>query len=178
MAEAETAWASASGKGIAMFRHAVLLAGVLLALVLPAGALADTAPITAAPTITATGTGRAPVTPKDRNNNDSIAAAVNAANKAVVPLAFQAAHSQAVRYAKITGLTLGSLQSVTDAQGGFGPLGPFGGPFGPGRYCGTVRRPIFKVVKGRHKLVGFKRVHRCFVPPFEFLSLSVTYNVS
>ncbi len=170
-----------------MRRHVVLLVAIalmlMLVLVWPAGALAAPAPGVSAtgPTITATGTGQAPVTPQDRHNSASIAAAVKAAGQAAVPLAFQAAHDQAVRYAQIAGLTLGAVQSISDTQNGNGayvPYGPFGGPFGPGQYCGTVRQPVFRMVKGHRKLIRVKRVYRCFVPRFASLSVSLTYNAS
>jgi hypothetical protein len=93
------------------------------------------------------------------------------------------AHEYALKYAAAAGLTLGGVVSVSDAQSngvGFGPYGPFGfyGPFGPNQYCGTERQPVFKVVHKKHKLVRFKSVHVCFVPPFEATSLVVTYAAS
>jgi hypothetical protein len=90
------------------------------------------------------------------------------------------AQEYAVDYAKAVGLTLGSVVSVSDAQnGGFYGPGPFFGTFGPNQFCGTVRQPIFKKgTKGRRKVVGTKKVHRCFVPPFAYVSLTVTYAAS
>ncbi|MBV8911574.1 MAG: hypothetical protein JOZ05_00890, partial [Acetobacteraceae bacterium] len=63
-----------------------------------------------------------------------------------------------------------------DAQNGFYGPGQLAGPFGPGRYCGTVRQVVGRPVKG--KKPTFKRVHRCFVPRFAFVTLSVTYAAS
>ena len=51
--------------------------------------------------------------------------------------------------------------------------------FGPNQFCGTLRQPIFK--KGKHerrKVVGTKKVHRCFVPPFAYITLTVTYSAT
>ena len=42
-----------------------------------------------------------------------------------------------------------------------------------------VRQPIFKKEKnGRRKIVGTKKVHRCLVPKFATVSLTVTYSAS
>src|SRR5947209_16326611 len=74
-------------------------------------------------TVTATGTGQARVTPADRHSNASIVAAFDAARKAAIGGALSDAHEYALDYAKGTGLTLGSVISVTDAQnnGFYGP---------------------------------------------------------
>ncbi|MEA2147802.1 MAG: hypothetical protein QOG59_3389, partial [Solirubrobacteraceae bacterium] len=75
-------------------------------------------------------------------------------------------------------LTLGAVLSVTDAQnGGFGP-GAFYGPFGPNQYCGQIQQPVFKQVHGHRHRTGFKSVRRCIVPPFAFVTISVTYSAS
>ncbi len=37
---------------------------------------------------------------------------------------------------------------------------------------------MFKVVNGKRKLKGVKRVRTCFVPPFEAVSLTVTYSAT
>ncbi|HEY2160638.1 MAG TPA: hypothetical protein VGH24_04980 [Solirubrobacteraceae bacterium] len=90
------------------------------------------------------------------------------------------AHEYALDYAHATGLTLGGVISVSDAQqGGFygpGGPGPFGGAFGPNQYCGTVEVVTGKPVKGKRPKV--KKVHRCFVPRFAYTTLTVTYSAS
>jgi hypothetical protein len=147
-------------------------------------ALAGSAPAIAdqtAKTVTATGSAVVKVVPKDRQSNASIKAAVEAAHQAGIPEALRDAHGYALKYAKATGLTLGSIVSVSDVPGnGTGYIGPFGfyGPFGPNQYCGTVHRAIVKVVNGKRRVVGTKRVHRCIVPPFEATSLTVAYSAS
>jgi hypothetical protein len=130
--------------------------------------------------VTATGTGQSAVHPKNRNNNASIAAAYEAARHAAIAGALAQAHEYAGQYAKAVGLTLGAVESVSDAQNGpfYGP-GPFFGPFGQNQFCGTLRQPIFKKGKnGRRKVVGTKKVHRCIVPRFAYISLTVTYSAS
>jgi hypothetical protein len=140
------------------------------------------APAAAAQTssVTATGTGESVVHPQDRNNNASIAAAYDAARRAAIGSALKQAHEYGVDYAKAVGLTLGAVVSVSDAQNSpfYGP-GPFFGPFGVNQFCGTLHQPIFKKGKnGRRKIVGTKKVHRCIVPRFATITLTVTYSAS
>lgn len=107
-------------------------------------------------TITATGTGQARVLPKNRHSNASIAAAVDAVRKASIG---------------------GALMEAHKTNGPYGP-GPYAaiGPFGPGQYCGTVRQVVGRPVKGQKPKL--KKVHRCFVPRFASISLTVTYSAS
>jgi uncharacterized protein YggE len=157
-----------------MKRRTLMLAPVLAVVLGAAPALADTAK-----TVTATGTGQTRVHPTNRNSNASIAAAVEAAKKASIQGAIKQAHEYATMYAKQAGLTLGAVITVSDVQSNnfYGP-GEFFGPFGPNQFCGTVRQPIFKKVKGKRRVVGTRKVHRCFVPQFAFTSVSVTYAAS
>jgi hypothetical protein len=125
----------------------------------PAGAVP--APTSSGDTITATGIGQARVVPKNRDSNASIVAAVDRAHKAAIADALKEAHQYGAEYAKAVGLTLGSVISVSDAQSApffYGP-GPFPGPFGLDQYCHTI-----------------KKVHRCAVPPFDIVTLAVTYS--
>ncbi len=158
-----------------------------LSILFIAGALTllSAAPALAAPAsptvITATGTGQVRVRPADRHSNASIAAAYQAARKASITSALTAARRLAVDYAHHVGLTLGRLLSISDQQNNGGPYGPgpvFFGPFAPGQFCGTVRQPILKHVKHGEKVIGFKKVYRCFVPPFAFTTLTLTYTAS
>jgi hypothetical protein len=154
-----------------MSRRSLALVSVVVALTAAAPATADQGQ-----SVTATGNAQVKVVPKDRKSNSSIAAAVEAAHQAGIPAAIKDAHGYAVKYAKAAGLTLGAIQSVSDASNNGFAYGPgFYGPFGPNQYCGTVRRPILKVVNGKRKVVGIKKVHRCFVPPNVVTVLTVTY---
>ncbi len=157
-----------------MVRRTVGVA-VGLALALAAPAVADTGS-----SVTATGTASVRVTPKDRHSNASIKAAVEAAQNAGIPLAIADAKEYAAKYAAAARLTLGPIVAVSDevSNGYFGP-GQFIGPFGPEQYCGTIRQPVFKLLKNhRRKLVRFKKVHRCFVPFQEITTLAVTYSAT
>jgi uncharacterized protein YggE len=154
-------------------RRGVLGAVVIALLLGTTPAIAQPATSSTAQTITATGTAQKRVEPKNRKSNASIAAAVEKAHRASIAGALKEAHEYAELYAKAVGMTLGSVISVSDAQNGFfyGP-GTIG-PFGPGQFCGTVRRLVGKPVKGQKPKL--KTVHRCFVPPFASASLTVTY---
>ena len=148
-----------------------LVAGCLVLAAVPAAAAA-------AGTVTATGTGERAVHPMNRHDNASIVSAYDAARQAAIGGALKDAHTNALAYAKGVGLTLGPVVSVSDAQNSpfYGP-GEFVGPFGPNQFCGTVRRAILKKEKnGRRKVVGTKKVHRCIVPSFASVSLTVTYS--
>jgi uncharacterized protein YggE len=144
-------------------------------------ALAAAAPASADPSqsVTATGSAQIKVVPKNRKSESSIEAAVEAARQAGIPAALKDADSYALKYARAAGLTLGAIESVSDATSNGFAYGPgFYGSFGPNQYCGTVRTPIFKVVAGKRKVVGTKKVHRCFVPPFVATVLTVTYSAT
>jgi hypothetical protein len=145
-------------------------------------ALLACAPAVAAPTgsVTATGTGEAKVVPKNRQNNASIVTAYETARKASIAGAIGDAHGFAVDYARAAGLTLGPVVSVTDQQttGFYGPGSGFFGPFGEGQFCGTEHLAVFKQVKGRRKIVGTKKVHRCIVPKFAYTTLTLTYSAT
>lgn len=162
-----------------MARRWVLIGAVLVALAAASSAFAQ--PTQSAQTITATGTGQARVVPANRHNNASIAAAYDAARKAAIADALSEAKEYATDYAQGVGMTLGSAISVSDAQNGFygpGPGAGFFGPFGPGKFCGTIRPFHRVVVNGKKKFVRGKPVHRCIVPPFAFITLTVTYAAS
>ena len=160
-----------------MKRHVMSAAAVTAILLGAAPALAQPAPSSTGDTVTATGTAEMRVLPKNRHSNASIAAAVDRAHKASIGGALKQAHEYAEDYAKAVGLKLGSVMSVSDVTNNFYGPGPFGiAPFGPGQYCGTVRRLIGRPVKGQRPKV--KTVHRCFVPRFASATLSVTYSAT
>jgi uncharacterized protein YggE len=160
-----------------MSRGSLVVAAAVAALTVSAPASADQSR-----SVTATGAAQEKVTPKHRKSNASINAAVDKARAKGIAGAMAEAHEYALKYARAAGLKLGAIISVSDAQSnnGFGYYGGpgFFGPFGPNQFCGTVSQPVIKVVGGKRKRVGSKRVHRCFVPPFETTTLTVTYSAS
>ena len=117
------------------------------------------------------------VAPKDRTHEGPIRAAVEAAEAKALPHAMTAAREKATTLARLSGLTLGAIVSVSDAQ--VSPYGPFGfyGTFGPDRFCGTVRTAVIRTDKttGKRKRVGFRTRHTCRVPSTVTSSLTVTF---
>jgi hypothetical protein len=121
------------------------------------------------------------VAPKDRKHEAPIRAAVEAAEAAkALPRAMAAAREKATELARLSGLTLGAIVSISDAQ--TSPYGPFGfyGTFGPDRFCGTVRSAVFRTDKatGKRKRVGFRARHTCRVPQTVTSSLTVTFSAT
>lgn len=168
-----------------MSRRSLALAPMLAVLAVAVPAAAQAQAVTGTQSVTATGTAEIKVVPTNRHSNASIAAAVATAQKLAVPGALTAAHANALLYAQDAGLTLGAVLAVSDVQTGTifagGPIVAPGveiGPFGPGKYCGTERRPVFKRVGKREKLVRTKKVHSCYVPGFASSTLTVTYSAT
>jgi Protein of unknown function (DUF541) len=151
-----------------------LLVASSIAVLLPASAHAQQP----APERTVEATGVASVkvqAPKDRTHEAPIRAAVEAAEDKALPRALADARSKAADLAKLSGLTLGAIVSVSDAA--TSPYGPFFyGTFGPDRFCGTIRTPVFKRGKdGKRHRVGTRTRHTCRVPPTVTSTLSVTF---
>lgn len=162
-------------------RAGLVVAFASLACAAPAGA--QVTPAAPAPhTITVTGTGTVKPTPADRNSNASIAAAVEAAENAATPLAIRDGQTRAQNLANLSGMTLGALLAIAEGQAfPYGPFGPFGqsGTFGPNRFCGTIRRPIYvKTKQGKRKRVGFRTRRACRVPAHVSTSLTMTFRAS
>ena len=123
------------------------------------------------------GVGEADVRPSNRRNNASIQRAVDAAKEAALPRAFRAARARADELARLSGMTLGDVIAVSDVPAS--PYGPFGfgpveGYFGPGRWCGTIRRSVVRRVDGRRRRVTRAR-RACRFPPEVYVSLTVTF---
>jgi uncharacterized protein YggE len=161
-----------------MSKRALLGIVAVTALVAASPAGAASTPSPQGKSVTATGTGQASVTPANRHDNASIVAAVDAAHVKAISGALSQAHEYAADYAHSAGLTLGDVLSVSDAQnnGFYGPGPAFYGPFGVNQYCGTIAQPVGRRVKGHKR--KFRKVHRCFVPPVAFTTLTVTYSAS
>ena len=150
---------------------AVVAAGLLAA---PAAAQQP-----AAKSVQVLGVGEADVKPSNRRSNASIQRAVDRAEAAALPRAFRAAGERAAELARLSGLTLGEIIAVSDVPAS--PYGPFGfgfeGTFGPGRWCGTIRRSVLRRVDGRRRRVTRTR-RVCHFPPEVYVSLTVTYAAS
>jgi hypothetical protein len=157
-----------------MSRSRCLLVASSIALLLPASAMAQQP----APGRTVEAAGVASVkvkVPSDRKHEATIRAAVEAAEAKALPLAMADARSKAADLARLSGLTLGGIESISDTSSSvYGPF--FYGTFGPGRFCGTIRTGIFKRGKdGKRHRVGTRTRHTCRVPPTVTSTVSVTF---
>jgi uncharacterized protein YggE len=167
-------------------RTVLAVAAASLACASPAAAQAPVAPPPLPPTtVTVTGTGIVKPTPLNRKNNASIAKAVAAAKAAAAPLAITDGRARAAKVAALNRLTLGTLLAIT--EGGYGPtpfffLGPYGnqeGTFGPGKFCGTIRRVVFKTDSaGKRRRAGTRSIHTCRVPPQVSVSYGMTFSTA
>jgi uncharacterized protein YggE len=150
-------------------RLAVLLVAPLL--VAPATAAADG-------TITALGSGQAKVQPANSHRNASIQRAVDSAYARAVPKAVADARKEAEQIAAASGLTLGAIQSVEETTDPYASYYPDVAPFGPGQYCGKIRRRVH-VRDGAGRLHTVTRVRRrCIVPEAARATLAVTFEAS
>ena len=170
-----TSFAFRTVAAVAIF---AFLAGCLAAV---AGAQEPAAPPQR--TIVAAGTGLAKVTPKDREDNASIVAAVEAAEQRALPRAFTDAREQAAELATQAGVTLGTLLTVSNgpANAGivYGPFGSYGGSFGPNQYCGTVKtRTVTRDKQGKRHLGKPHSKRVCRFPSTLQRAVQLTYAVS
>jgi hypothetical protein len=157
-----------------MSRSRCLLVASSVAVLLPASAHAQQP----APGRTVEATGVASVkvkAPSDRTHEAPIRAAVEAAEAKALPRALADARSKAADLARLSGMTLGAIVAISDTQSS--PYGPFFyGTFGPDRFCGTLRTPVFKRGKdGKRHRVGTRTRHTCRVPPTVTSTVSVTF---
>ena len=154
----------------------------------PAAAQAPTPPPVAPlppTTVTVTGTGTVKPTPADRKSNASIAKAVAAAKAAAAPKAIADGRLRATNVAALNGLRLGALLAITEGSTSGSPfffIGPFGGQdgtFGPGRYCGTIRRSIFRTDSaGKRHRVRTRAIRTCRVPTQVSVSYGMTFSTT
>jgi len=117
------------------------------------------------------------IAPKDRQHEAPIRAAVEAAENKALPRAIADAREHAAQLARLAGLTLGPIVSISDAPSSpFGPFYGVYGTFGPDRFCGTLRTPVFKRDKaGRRVRVGTRTRHTCRVPSTVTSTVTVTF---
>ena len=125
--------------------------------------------------LSASATGSAPSEPK-RQTSPSIRHALFAARFAATPEAARAARANVELAAQGAGLTIGPLFSIVEQQNFYG-YEPVLGSFAAGRYCGTIRRVIVRrdPETGIRRVVGRRRVRRCFAPRTFEVSLEATY---
>ncbi len=124
--------------------------------------------------IIATGTARAPVTPVNRHSSASIRQSLLVARLAAAPGALSAARSDGEATARAMGIAPGALFSIAEVRR---PFDDFPTSFGPGRYCGTVRLPIFRrdPATGRPRVVRRVTRRQCHHPNDARVALRVTW---
>jgi hypothetical protein len=125
--------------------------------------------------VSASAVGSAPAEPK-RQNSPSIRHALFAARAVATPEAALAARANAELASQGSGLALGPLFSIVEQQNLYG-YQPILGAFGPGLYCRSFRRSIVQrdPETGIRRVVGRRRVRRCFAPRSFQVSLEATY---
>lgn len=127
--------------------------------------------------VEAYGSASAPVGPENRRSNRSIRRALEAARVAVTPDAAAAARRSAATAARSAGLRLGPVVSISEQQ----PYPYFYdaalGSFGPGEFCGVVRRAIVDrdPETGSPRVLRRVRERRCRFPRTFSLRLEATY---
>lgn len=166
-------------------RHVLVVAAVAVLAGYLASIAGAQAPATGTErTLVATGVGTAKVTPRDRNDNKSIVAAVEAADQAALPRSIAEAREEAGRLAAAAGVALGPLLSISNSAAIPSYFGPYYGPyvqgaFGPGRYCGTVRRSVFRRNKqGKRVRVGSRARRVCRVPREVSRTVTLTFAIT
>jgi hypothetical protein len=152
----------------------------LIAVSLVAVAFAASASAASAKTVTALGTAEVDVVAPLKKNSVTIKAAVDAARKKAGPKALAVATDRAATLAAASGMTLGALTAVAEQ-----PPTPFfyngygaDGTFGPGKYCGTIRRPVYSKKGGRFHVVKFHTSYGCRIPHEVTASVSATFDAT
>jgi hypothetical protein len=125
--------------------------------------------------VSATAVGSAPAEPK-RQTSPAIRHALFAARALATPEAALAARANAELASQGSGLALGPLFSIVEQQNLYG-YQPILGAFGPGLYCRSFRRSIVQrdPETGIRRVVGRRRVRRCFAPRSFQVNLEATY---
>jgi hypothetical protein len=125
--------------------------------------------------LVATGMAGAPVQPGNRRSSASIRHALLVARLAGAPAALTDAMRDAANIAGSAGMPLGGLFSIAEVRRPFED--PAAGSFGPGRFCGTIHRPVFAPdpATGRQRIVRRITQRRCFFPSLATVAVRVTY---
>jgi hypothetical protein len=125
--------------------------------------------------ITGTGTGSSPVE-VERRTSPAIRRSLRGARRAATPGAAESARANAEAAAGATGVPLGPLFSVVEPSNIYG-YEPLLGAFGPGRFCGIIRRVIVRrdPETGDRRVVGRRRARRCYKPSSATVRLEATY---
>jgi uncharacterized protein YggE len=125
--------------------------------------------------LVASGVGRAPVRPRNPRSSASIREALARARPVADAAALTEARADAARLASSTGAPLGALLAIAERHRPYED--PSLGSFGPGRYCGAVRRAIVRrdPATGRRRVVRRVTQRRCFFARTSTVALRLTY---
>jgi Protein of unknown function (DUF541) len=125
--------------------------------------------------LSASGLGRALVDAK-RRTSPAIRHGLFAARNVATPEAAKAARANVELAAQGSGLSLGQPFSIVEQASPYG-YDTLLGAFAPGIFCGTVTRGIIRrdPETGERRLVGRKRVRRCFAPRSLQVTVEATY---
>jgi hypothetical protein len=125
--------------------------------------------------VSASAVGSAPAEPK-RQTSPAIRHALFAARALATPEAALAARANAELASRGSGIALGPLFSIVEQENLYG-YQPILGAYAPGTYCRSFRRSIVRrdPETGVRRVVGRRRVRRCFAPRSFQVSLEATY---
>jgi hypothetical protein len=110
-----------------------------------------------------------------RLTSPAIRSALRTTRLSLTPQAAKTARANAEGAAAPTGIALGPLFSVIESTNGYG-YDPLAGNFGPGQFCGLVRRGRIRVDPdtGERHFVRGRRFRRCYRPTI-YIRLDVVY---
>ena len=125
--------------------------------------------------IEGTGIANAPSEPAQRKS-PAIRRSLRAARLEATPAAAEAARANAQSAATASGMALGQLFSVVEPANFYG-YQPLLGAFGAGRFCGVIRRAIFRPDPETHRIRRVRTVtkRRCYSPRSVPVILELTY---
>ena len=112
----------------------------------------------------------------ERQTSPAIRHAFRATRLAVTPDAARTARANAEAAGSAAGIELGQLFSVVEpSTAGYG-YDPSLGSFGPGQFCGTIRRVIGRrdPDTGKFRIIRRERIRRCYKPAAA-VRLNLTY---
>jgi Protein of unknown function (DUF541) len=123
--------------------------------------------------ISGSGLSKSPLA-EHRKTSPAIRRSLRAARLAAGAGAAQAARANAQAAATASGIPLGPLFSVVEPNYGYEPLL---GSFGPGQFCGLVRRAFLRrdPKTGERRVVRQGPTRRCYDPKSTFVRLDVEY---
>lgn len=159
---------------------AVALACAIATALAVTPAVAQIAAPPAPNTISVTGSAQVEPKPFGKKSDASIKKAVDAASAKAIPLAIADGRARAATLSQLSGMPLGELISISETSSSppFFYPGPFSqaGTFGPGEYCGTVRRSIVRRdANGRRVVIGRRSSRICRIPPYVTSSLVMVF---